>query len=284
LRGRVGRSRNRAYAYLVLQPDRAVAPTAAKRLKAIEEFTELGSGFNLAMRDLEIRGAGNLLGGEQSGFIMEMGFEMYERILRESVEELKEEEFKELFAKPAPGVTGTVSREPVIDADVDALIPEFYVESDTERLDIYRRLYKATSRDELDVLREELNDRFGEYPQEVEHLFLLVELRLLATRAALQRISLNENLISITLPEERNEAFYGKEGAQDSPFQRVMNNIMTRRPEGVQLKQEGTTLVLQFLRPVKKGVRERLAEAKERIEEIAEWAGIEIASSEGAGV
>ncbi|MBI4810697.1 MAG: transcription-repair coupling factor, partial [Ignavibacteriales bacterium] len=139
LRGRVGRSNIQAYAYLLVPPLSVMPKQTLRRLTAIEEFTELGSGFSLAMRDLEIRGAGNLLGAEQSGFIMEMGFEMYEKIVREAVDELKREEFKELMEdrrwkienrKLKSSVAGLQSSiETVIDADVEALIPDFYIES-----------------------------------------------------------------------------------------------------------------------------------------------------------
>ena len=129
LRGRVGRSNVQAYAYLLVPPLHVLPKYALRRLQAIEEFTELGSGFNLAMRDLEIRGAGNIFGAEQSGYIAEMGFEMYERIVREAVEELKQEEFKEVFETRQPASSiHPVSMETVIESDIEALIPDFYVD------------------------------------------------------------------------------------------------------------------------------------------------------------
>ncbi len=282
LRGRVGRSNVQAYAYLLVPPLSVMPKQTLRRLTAIEEFTELGSGFNLAMRDLEIRGAGNLLGAEQSGFIMEMGFEMYERIVRESVEELKQEEFRELFQdssiKSQEKVkleTFSMKPETVIDADIEALIPDFYIESDTERLDLYRRLYKATTEEELRAMREELKDRFGEYPEEVENLFQLVELRLLASRAGFPKVSLKENVLTITLPDESNKQFYGLPADQagetnddNSPFQRLMKKIAHEKKKDVQVKQVGKELALQIKLEVFKNAGERIEEVKKKVEEI----------------
>ena len=148
LRGRVGRSNIQAYAYLLTPPLSILPRVTLRRLQAIQEFTELGSGFNLAMRDLEIRGAGNLLGGEQSGFILEMGFEMYQRVVEEAVAELKEEEFNELAEKKVENGK-KIKGETVIETDVEALIPDIYIEHDAERLDIYRRLYRCESLEDI---------------------------------------------------------------------------------------------------------------------------------------
>ncbi len=159
LRGRVGRSNVQAYAYLLTPPLSVLPRVTLRRLQAIQEFTELGSGFNLAMRDLEIRGAGNLLGGEQSGFILEMGFEMYQRVVEEAVAELKEEEFKELVPEEIwEGKRKKV--ETVIETDIEALIPDIYIEHDAERLDIYRRLYRCESLDDIHAMRAELLGSF----------------------------------------------------------------------------------------------------------------------------
>ncbi len=278
LRGRVGRSNIQAYAYLFVPPISALPKHTLRRLSAIEEFTELGSGFNLAMRDLEIRGAGNLLGAEQSGFIMEMGFEMYERIVREAVDELKQEEFKELIdggrlkiedSKLKSSIIHYPSSiESIIDADIEALIPDFYIESDTERLDLYRRLYKATTEEELRSMREELKDRFGEYPEEVENLFQLVELRTLASHAGFPKVSLKENVLTITLPDESNKQFYGETSEDNSPFQRLIRKIALEKRKDVQLKQAGKELTLQIKLGVFKEAGKRIEEVKTKIEEI----------------
>jgi transcription-repair coupling factor (superfamily II helicase) len=241
LRGRVGRSNVQAYAYLLVPPLSVIPRQTLRRLQAIEEFTELGSGFNLAMRDLEIRGAGNLLGAEQSGYIMDMGFEMYERILRDAVDELKREEFTDLF-QAAQVKSVPTTPEVVIETDIEAIIPDFYVESDMERLDIYRRIYRATSPTELQSMRNELRDRFGSYPEEVEHLFKLDELRLIASRVSIQKISMRQSSCSITLPPETDEPFYGSSGDDNSPFQNVLNMIVIPAQRTVKLQQEGKNL------------------------------------------
>jgi transcription-repair coupling factor (superfamily II helicase) len=268
LRGRVGRSNVQAYAYLFTPPLGAMPKPTLRRLQAIEEFTELGSGFNLAMRDLEIRGAGNLLGGEQTGFIMEMGFEMYERVLREAVEELKQEEFEDIFRSKEGRASTTGSAETVIESDIDALIPDFYIESDAERLDVYRRLYNATTSAELVAIREELRDRFGEYPEEVEHLVQLVELRQIALQAGFSKVSLKKSGLVVTLPNQNNEAFYGVADDQNAPFQQLVKRIAQEKMNTVKLQQEGKTLTLQFTNLLIDGTKDRLKEAKKRLEEI----------------
>ena len=259
LRGRVGRSNVQAYAHLLTPPLSGLPKSTLRRLQAIQEFAELGSGFNLAMRDLEIRGAGNLLGAEQSGMIMEMGFEMYQRIVEEAVHELKEEEFKELVKGTT--VDGTRDRtDAVIETDIEALIPGLYVESDAERLDIYRRLYKVHSIQDIDVIRAELRDRFGEYPVEVEHLFLSVELKIRASKLMLVRLELSGNHVIFHLAQPDSIAFYvgnpeeeapqtgttspEMKSAQVSPFQRLMNRVTGLKQYRLHLKQDGTILKL----------------------------------------
>ncbi len=236
LRGRVGRSNVQAYAYLLVPPIASLPKNTLRRLQAIEEFTELGSGFNLAMRDLEIRGAGNMLGGEQSGFIMEMGFEMYTRILEEAVVELKEQEFTDLFAPPT-----AAERKPVetqVEADLDAYIPEIYIESDTERLDIYRRIYRTTKEHEVDDIRLELIDRYGALMEEAENLFVLAKLRVAASLAGFRKIELNKRSLRIYLPAEDDKQFY-----EGGAFQQLMEQVPA--VENVNLKQEGKNLFLQ---------------------------------------
>jgi len=274
LRGRVGRSNVQAYAYLLVPPLSVLSKQTLRRLQAIEEFTELGSGFNLAMRDLEIRGAGNIFGAEQSGFIMEMGFEMYERIVREAVEEVKQEEFRELIqdtritmqddktitTNPKPGT--------ILESDIEAFIPDFYIESDTERLDIYRRLYRAVTEEELQTMRNELRDRFGDYPEEVEHLFQLVELRLLASQANFQKLSLKDGTFTLTLPKESDTSFYGTAEDSAAPFHYLMKSISEGTLRGVRLRQEGENLLLHVDSLPSSSHRERLLQARERLKEI----------------
>ncbi|MBI1803289.1 MAG: transcription-repair coupling factor [Ignavibacteriae bacterium] len=270
LRGRVGRSNVQAYSYLLTPPLSAIPKAMMRRLQAIEEFTELGSGFNLSMRDLEIRGAGNLLGAEQSGFIMEMGFEMYERVLREAVDELKQEEFQDIFQKqPASRIAHLASVETVIESDIEALIPDVYIQSDSERLDVYRRIYRATNESELQEIRNELSDRFGEYPEEVENLFGLVELRLVVLEMGFPKVSLRGEMLTVNLPDETNEWFYGKDGDDGTaPFQKIVEKIQ-KDPKNIRLKQEGKVLTVQFTQPPGDGTKKRLEEARKRIDEMS---------------
>jgi transcription-repair coupling factor (superfamily II helicase) len=286
LRGRVGRSNVQAYAYLLTPPLSSIPRITLRRLQAIEEFEELGSGFNLAMRDLEIRGTGNLLGAEQSGFIMEMGFEMYERIVRESVDELKMEEFKEIFqpktegeAAPAPQsgkLPGSGEIQTIVDAQVDAFIPEFYIESDAERLDVYRRIYRAVDLREVQQIREELRDRFGEYSEEVDNLFLLVEIRLLANKWGFKKVEVGEKSLALTLPDPSHEEFYGKDGDPDSPFQRLMKSIQSggkaaagkKSEPQARLKQEQDEVKLLIVLAPADNPTERLKQAVGKLTEL----------------
>ncbi len=240
LRGRVGRSNIQAYAYLLTPPLSVLPRITLRRLQAIQEFTELGSGFNLAMRDLEIRGAGNLLGGEQSGFILEMGFEMYQRVVEEAVVELKEEEFGEL-AEGEKEEGKRKKTETVIETDIEALIPDIYIEHDSERLDIYRRLYRCVSHEEVHSMRGELQDRFGEYPEEVEHLFRLVELKITAARIGFVKVELSGELLSLHFPPPEEKGFY--EG-DEAPFQKITGRIHKMKQFQPHLKQDGKQLKL----------------------------------------
>ncbi|MFQ6112609.1 MAG: transcription-repair coupling factor [bacterium] len=193
LRGRVGRSHHRAYAYLLIPPIQTLTDEALKRLRAIEEFTALGSGSQLAMRDLEIRGAGNLLGAEQSGFIDALGFELYNKILDEAVQELKSE--KMLDKGAAPQV------ETQIEIDVDAYLPEDYVEIASERVNIYRRLMEVENMEQLDEIRLELADRFGRLPESVENLLSFANLRIIGSQLGLKKICVDgEDMIAVFAP------------------------------------------------------------------------------------
>jgi transcription-repair coupling factor (superfamily II helicase) len=267
LRGRVGRSSVQAYAYLVVPPISSLPKTTIRRLQAVEEFTELGSGFNLAMRDLEIRGTGNLLGAEQSGFITEMGLEMYERVLEEAVEELKEQEFQKLF-EGARAEVRSKKTETTIESDLEAYIPDFYVESDTERLDIYRRLSRTSSEAEIERIREELRDRFGEYPEEVDNLLRIVELRLLASHAGFPQVSLKGDKLVITLPDESDHQFYGSPDQLDSPFQRIMGKVSGEYKNHAQFRQERKALTLAFTLASVDEKDERLVETRTILEEL----------------
>ncbi len=208
LRGRVGRSNLQAYCFLVIPPVHTLSRTSLRRLQALEEFTDLGSGFQLAMRDLEIRGAGNLLGGEQSGFIMDMGFELYQKILEEAVGELQSEEFGELFAGRPTSRAQFANDDVAIELDVDALLPKSYILADTDRYDAYKRLYNADNDAEVDIVFSELRDRFGTLPPEGEELHFAVRLRIAALPLGFVRVSLKDTGLLLELPGESDTPYY----------------------------------------------------------------------------
>ncbi len=194
LRGRAGRSNKKAFCYL-LAPSLATLPMdSRKRLQTLEQHSDLGSGFQIAMRDLDIRGAGNMLGGEQSGFMAEIGFEMYQKILDEAIRELKRTKFSDLF-KEEIARTDDYVQDCSIDTDLEILIPDSYVESITERLSLYTRLDNCDSEEELQEFHKELIDRFGPVPSEVEDLFDTVRIRKLAVSLGFEKMVLKEDTV-----------------------------------------------------------------------------------------
>ena len=199
IRGRVGRSDRKAFCYLLVPAIHGLTREARQRLTAIEEFSDLGSGFSIAMRDLDIRGAGNMLGAEQSGFIADVGFETYHRILDDAVRELREEEFSELFAdrpRPRPLVEASV------EIDADALIPADYLNQETERLNVYRRISEARTVEALNEIKDELDDRFGTRPPEVDNLLVASRLRIIAEHVGLTKVVYKNNRLFLTCPKE----------------------------------------------------------------------------------
>ena len=194
LRGRVGRSNKKAFCYLFAPPMSTLPADSRKRLSTLEQYSDLGSGFQIAMRDLDIRGAGNLLGGEQSGFIAEIGFEMYQKILDEAIRELKRKEFRELYKEEIAQQDDYVN-DCTIDTDLEILIPDSYVESITERLSLYTRLDNCENEEQLAAFHKEMEDRFGKIPAPVEDLFTTVRCRRLAVDLGFEKMLLkNETL------------------------------------------------------------------------------------------
>lgn len=194
LRGRVGRSNKKAFCYLLAPPISTLPDDSRKRLQTLEQFSELGSGFQIAMRDLDIRGAGNLLGGEQSGFMVEIGFEMYQKILAEAVRELKRSDFKELFQEEISKQDDYV-QDCTIDTDLEIMIPDIYVESIGERLSLYTRLDQSENDEELDLLHAEMIDRFGPMPKSVEDLFTTVKCRKIAIALGFEKMTLKDETV-----------------------------------------------------------------------------------------
>ena len=204
LRGRVGRSNQKAFAYLLVPSVHALTTEARQRLQAVEEFSDLGSGFNLAMRDLDIRGAGNMLGAEQSGFIEDVGFETYHKILDEAVQELRASEFSDVFKDAPLPSAGETS----VDVEEDAFIPEGYLANNVERLNLYRRIAEADSELALDSLRSELVDRFGPMPLELDHLLLAAEIRLLGQTLRLPKLTFKNQRLFIEMPSQEEDAHF----------------------------------------------------------------------------
>lgn len=205
MRGRVGRSNKKAFCYLLSPPLSTLTTEARKRLSAIEEFSDLGSGFNVAMRDLDIRGSGNLLGAEQSGFIAEIGFEMYHKILDEAIQELKDEEFKELFEdeKPRPFVSFTQ-----IDTDLEVLIPDSYVTNITERYNLYTEISNLKNEEEIEAFAKKLNDRFGTVPRQVRELLNTLRLQWLGKEIGFEKISFKKNTLKgYFIPDQQSPYF-----------------------------------------------------------------------------
>ncbi len=235
LRGRVGRSTRQAYAYFIVPSLSGITKKAMRRLQAIEEYTEIGSGFNLSMRDLEIRGAGNLLGKEQSGFINDIGFDLYIKMIDEAVEELKYQEYKEIF-KTLPKPEDRT--EPVLDSYFEIGIPEIYMPEQMDRLSFYTALYSIKNLDELDELIEEMQDRFGPVPQLVTRLLMIATLKYFASYALFERIIMNKNVITILLPKGQKEDYY------KFKFVEMMKLIMNEYKNMIKFEQKGETMKL----------------------------------------
>ena len=207
LRGRVGRSNRKAFCYLMAPPLNMLTSDARRRLQAIETFAELGSGFNIAMQDLDIRGAGNILGAEQSGFITDLGYETYQKILNEALAELRDQEFSQLFADRRDANTNFVN-DCFIESDMELMLPNWYVESQTERMALYRELDNIQNERALEEYRKRLTDRFGRIPDEAGDLMTMVRLRWLAQRYGVERLILKRGKMHAYLVSNTKSTFY----------------------------------------------------------------------------
>ena len=207
LRGRVGRSNKRAFCYLFSPPMSTLTTDARKRLKTIEEFSDLGSGFNIAMKDLDIRGAGNLLGGEQSGFITDIGYETYQKILEEAIQELKETEFKDLFKDELKKDRDYV-KDVQVDTDIEMLIPDSFVKNTQERLSLYTQMNGLNNEEELQKFGRELKDRFGKIPRQVRELSDGLRLRWSCKKLGFERVILKNRKLRCYFIEDPQSRFY----------------------------------------------------------------------------
>lgn len=237
LRGRVGRSNKKAFCYLLAPPMSTLPADSRKRLTTLEQYSDLGSGFQIAMRDLDIRGAGNMLGGEQSGFIAEIGFEMYQKILDEAIRELKRKDFKELFKEEIKQQDDFV-KDCSIDTDLDILIPDAYVESITERLSLYSRLSNCETENELESFHNELTDRFGQVPPQAEDLFTTVRTRKLAISLGFEKLFIKKGVLKCFFVNNPESPYF-----QSETFSRILIFLQTATNKG-KLKQVGKNGIL----------------------------------------
>ncbi|MCX7879849.1 MAG: transcription-repair coupling factor [Ignavibacteria bacterium] len=210
LRGRVGRKNVQAFCYLIIPPLETLTKKALHRLQALEEYTDLGSGFKLALRDLEIRGAGNLFGVEQSGFIHEIGYEMYHKILDEAVAEIKREEFSEIFKDELGDIsTKFLKNEEIqLEVDFDAFLPQHYMPNEMDRFRYYKELYGVKTIEELKKVQMEIQDKFGKFPVEVENLFKVINLRLKALDTGIEKVKIKRKVLNLEFPKRENNQFY----------------------------------------------------------------------------
>ncbi|MDD4116486.1 MAG: helicase-related protein, partial [Massilibacteroides sp.] len=214
LRGRVGRSNRKAFCYLLSPPLSTLTPEARRRLQAIENFSELGSGIHIAMQDLDIRGAGNLLGAEQSGFIADLGYETYQKILEEAVDELKSEEFAGLYEAQADGKRTSGSeyvKETYIESDLELMFPPTYIPNDSERISLYRELDNMQEERDIQLFAERLKDRFGRIPKEGKELIRIVRLRRLAKKLGMEKVILKKGQMSLFLVPDPDSSYYQSE-------------------------------------------------------------------------
>ena len=237
LRGRVGRSNRKAFCYLLTPPLKNLTPEARRRLQAIENFSDLGSGIHIAMQDLDIRGAGNLLGAEQSGFIADLGYEAYQRILEEAVQELKEDEFANLF-ETSDEEKNIFVRETQIDSDLELLFPAAYIPNDSERIGLYRELDKLEKEEQVKPFVARLKDRFGQLPPQGQELIRVVELKRRAKKLGVEKIILKNGKAIMHTVSNPDSPYY-----QSAKFDRLLT-FVTSHPQQCQVKEVNEKLVI----------------------------------------
>ncbi|MGN7515605.1 MAG: transcription-repair coupling factor [Allomuricauda sp.] len=241
MRGRVGRSNKKAFCYFITPPYEVMTTEARKRIEALEQFTDLGSGFNIAMKDLEIRGAGDLLGGEQSGFINEIGFETYQKILSEAIDELKENEFKELYDEVEGDKEKVYVKEMQLDTDFELLFPDDYINNITERLNLYTQLNDVADEEGLQKFEAQLVDRFGELPEPAVDLMNSVRIKWIATHIGLEKVIMKKGKFIGYFIADQQSSFY-----QSAIFTQILQYAQTH-PQVVKLKEKQTRNGLRLL-------------------------------------
>lgn len=274
MRGRVGRGNKKAFCYFITPPYEVMTTDARKRIEALEQFTDLGSGFNIAMKDLEIRGAGDLLGGEQSGFINEIGFETYQKILAEAIEELKENEFKELYDEVDGPHEKVYVKETQIDSDFELLFPDDYINNITERLTLYTDLNQVDDEEGLQNFEKQLIDRFGELPLQAEDLLNSVRIKWIANGIGLEKIVMKQGKMIGYFISDQQSDFY-----QSENFTRILQYVQSNHQKcRIKEKQtrNGLRLLLTFdgITSVDKALQAMLPfERRARIENISKLEG-----------
>ncbi len=241
MRGRVGRSNKKAFCYFITPPYEVMTADARKRIQALEQFTALGSGFNIAMKDLEIRGAGDILGGEQSGFINEIGFETYQKIMAEAIDELKQSEFKDLYERPEEDNNKAFASETQMDADIEMLFPDDYVNSTSERLNLYTTLNGLTNDAELDAFENELIDRFGPIPEETKDLLLAVQVKWISNYMGIEKVVMKKGKFLGYFIANQQSDYY-----QSARFRKVLTFVQAHSKQCT-LKEKQTRSGLRLL-------------------------------------
>ncbi|MES2487269.1 MAG: transcription-repair coupling factor, partial [Bacteroidota bacterium] len=241
MRGRVGRSNKKAFCYFIAPPYSAMTEDARKRIQALEQFSELGSGFNIAMKDLEIRGAGDLLGGEQSGFINEIGFETYQKIMNEAIDELKENEFKDLYDTVDDDTEKEYVKDLQIDTDFELLFPDEYINNISERLNLYNELGGIKTEDELIAYEKKLVDRFGPLPKQAQALLTSMRIKWLATKMGIEKLVLKQGkMVGYFVGDQQSEYY------QSGSFHRVLKFVQ-QFPTVARMKEKQTKNGLRLL-------------------------------------
>tara|TARA_B100001142_G_scaffold170032_1_gene169590 strand:+ start:31102 stop:34428 length:3327 start_codon:yes stop_codon:yes gene_type:complete len=254
MRGRVGRSNKKAFCYLISPPLHKVSNESRKRLTALEQFSTLGSGFKIAMRDLDIRGAGDLLGADQSGFINDIGFETYQKILNEAVEELKRDKFEELFHNESKEF---YIKDSQLDTDLEILIPDTYVSNISERLNLYKQLNNFTKEKEITIFIDQLKDRFGAVPEEINNVCDTLRLRWVAKKIGFERIILKNDRMRSYFPVKANSPYYNSDA-----FKKVLNYLKKNFETCEMIEQKGKLSI--SIRNIKR-IKEALAICREII-------------------